>query len=63
MQLPNPLTPVPVAVTVMLSIVPPNALDGTVTVRVAFSMLNADMVRDAGETFSDHPAVFVAVKL
>ena len=61
-QLPDPLTPVPVAVTVMLSIVPPNALDGTVTVRVAFPLLNAGTVIDGGEMLGDHPALSVGVK-
>ena len=61
-QLAELLTPVPVAVTVMLSIVPPIAFEGTVTLSVAVPLFPGDRVSDVGETLGDHPALSMAVK-
>jgi hypothetical protein len=61
-QLAEPLTPVPVAVTVMLSIVPSTASDGMVTLSVAVPLLPADTVSEVGETLGDHPALSVTIK-
>jgi hypothetical protein len=62
-QLAEPLTPVPFAVTVMLSTVPPIAPKGIVTLRVAvLSLLNAATTTDVGNTLGDHPALSVTVK-
>jgi len=58
-QLLEELTPVPFAVTVMLSIVPP---DGTVTLRVALPLLPDDTVREVGEMLGDHLALSETIK-
>ena len=50
-----------VAVTVMLSLVPPIAFDGMVTLSVAVP-LPGDTVSGLGETLGDHPALSVTVK-
>jgi hypothetical protein len=53
-----------VAVTLMLSIVPPIAFDGTLTLSVTvLSLLNAATTRDVGETLGDHPALSLSVKI
>jgi hypothetical protein len=57
------LSLVPVALTVMLSIVPPIAPGGMVTLSViVLSLLNAATTREVGETLGDHPALSVTVK-
>ena len=59
-QLPDPLTPVPLAVTVMLSIVPPIAFDGMVTLSIfVLSLLKAGTTTGVG-TLGDHAALSVA---
>ena len=50
-----------VAVTVMLSLVPPIAFDGMVTLSVAVP-LPGDTVSGLGETLGDHPALSVTVR-
>ena len=51
-----------VAVTVMLLIVPPIALDGMVTLSVAFPLPPANTVSGLGNILSDHPALSATVK-
>lgn len=53
-----------VAVTVTLSVVPPTASDGIVTLRVEVPLLPADiLVSEVGERLGDHPALSVTVRV
>jgi hypothetical protein len=62
-QLAEPLSPVPVAVTLMLSTVPPIEWAGIVTLNViVLSLLNAATTREVGETLGDHPALSETVR-
>jgi hypothetical protein len=60
-QLVEPLSPVPLAVTDMLSVAPITASSGIVTLRVAFPLLNAATTREVGKTLGDHPALSATV--
>ena len=69
MQLAELLTPVPFAVTFMLSIVPTTAFDGTVTisdgkvtVSVEVPLLPAGTVSKVGETLGNQLAVSLTVR-
>ena len=62
-QLAEPLPPFPFAVTDMLSIVPPTAFDGTVTLSVAVLFSPAGIASDVGETVGFQPALSLVAKL
>jgi hypothetical protein len=50
-----------VAVTLILSIVPPVAFDGTVTLNVAFSLLPGDRVSNVGDMLRDQLELALSV--